>query len=104
MHLTLNQDHALLYAGLGLVVVVLTSFLKSVNFTPKQSHFLTVVVSILTGAVSTYFAKNGTDALFSVTKVSTAVYAASQLIYGFALQNSTVDAWLTKFNILPSNK
>jgi hypothetical protein len=102
MSLTTTQTHSLLFAVLGLAVVLVTSLVKTINLTPKQSHFISVVLSIATGAVSSYFQKNGSADLVSIAKNSTTIYAASQLIYGFALQNTSVDAWLTKFNLLPA--
>lgn len=102
MNLSPAEMSAVAYAGLGLVVVVLTSLLKTVNLSTKQSHLIAAVTSILTGYVSNYFSQNGTGDLVSVAQHSTTVYAASQLIYGFLIQNTQFNDWLTKFSIVPT--
>ena len=104
MNLTTAQTHSLVYLGLGLLVVLGTSLLKTIDLSPKQKHAIAGFLSVVSGYVSAYFAQNGTDDLVSIAKQSTTVYAVSQLLYGFVLQNSAVDTWLTKFNLLPSKK
>lgn len=104
MDLTSPEITALFYAGLGLVVVVLTSLLKTVNLSSRQSHLIATVVSMLTGFVSNYFAQAGTGDLVSIAQRSTLVYAASQMLYGFLLQNTQFNDWLTKFSIVPTKE
>jgi hypothetical protein len=102
MTLSPSELSALGYAGLGLIVVVLTSLLKTVNLSAKQSHLIATVTSLLTGVVSNYFSQHGTADLVSVAQHSTVIYAASQLLYNFVIQDTTFNDWLTKFNLLPA--
>jgi len=102
MNLTDSQILSLAFLGLGVVVALGTSLLKNVNLSPKVSHAIAIVLSIASSYVSAYFAKNGTTDLTTIAKQSTYIYTASQLIYAYALKGTTFDAWLTKFNLLPS--
>ena len=104
MDLTTNQTQSLTFLGLGLAVALLTSLLKNVNWSSKQKHTAAVFLSIVGGYVSSYFQKNGTTDLTDITKHSAYAYAVSQLFYSYALKNTSVNAWLTKFNLLPGSK
>jgi Zn-dependent protease len=101
MNLTDTQTTSLLFLGLGIFVTLATSLLKTVNVSPKTSNAIAGVLSLLTGYTSTYFLKNGTTDLLDVTKNSTYIYTTSQFVYVYALQNTTFNAWLTKFNLIP---
>lgn len=103
MNLSPSELTALGYAGLGLLVVLATSLFKTVNLSQKQSHLLATGVSLVTGIVSNYFSQNGTADLESIAQHSTTIYALSQLIYAFLLKDTTFNAWLTKFSILPKD-
>lgn len=104
MNLTDTQTTSLLFLGLGIVVTLLTSVLKTVTLSPKVSHAISVVLSVLAGYVSSYFQKNGVTDLTDLAKHFTYVYATSQLVYGYALKDSSLNAWLTNFNLLPTKK
>lgn len=101
MNLTDSQTQSLLFLGLGILVVLGTSFLKNVNWSKKQKHFLALILSSLTGLVSSYFQKNGTADLVNIAKNSTYLYTISQIGYVYFIGNTSLNAWLTKFNILP---
>lgn len=102
MNLTHAQILSLAFLGLGVVVAVGTSLLKTVNLSPKVSHVIALVLSLASGYVSAYFAKNGTTDLTTIAKQSTYIYTASQLVYAYALRGTSFDAWLTKFNLFPA--
>lgn len=101
MNLTDTQTTSLVFLGLGVFVALATSLLKTIDLSPKVSHTIAVVLSLLTAYVSAYFADNVTSNLTELAKHSTFVYAASQLFYAYALKDSNLNAWLTKFNLLP---
>jgi hypothetical protein len=101
MNLTHSQTESLTFLALGIAVTLLTSLLKTVDLSPKSSNAIAGVLSLLTGYTSAYFLKNGTTDLLDAAKHSTYIYAASQLVYIYALQNTTFNAWLTKFNLIP---
>jgi len=103
MSFTESQIQSLIFLGLGVLVVLGTSFLKNINWSKKQKHSIAVILSALTGVVSSYFKKNGTGDLTSIAENSAYLYAISQIAYVFVLGNTTLDTWLTKFNILPSS-
>jgi len=102
MNLTSAQSQSLLFAGLGVLVVLLTSLIKGNHWSKKTKHFVAVVISALTGVVSSYFQKNGTNNLTDVMKHSTYLYAISQLVYTYALGNTSINTWLTNFNLVPA--
>lgn len=102
MNLTHVQIQSLQFLGLGVFVAGATSLLKTVNLSPKVSHAIAAILSILTGVVSSYFAKNGTTDLTDIAKHSTYIYTASQLVYAYTLKGTSFDVWLTKFNLLPT--
>jgi len=104
MNLTHSQTESLMLLGLGILVTLLTSLLKTVDFSPKTSNAISGVLSLLTGYVSSYFLKNGTVDLMDTARHSTYIYAAAQLVYIYALQNTAFNAWLVKFNLLPTKK
>jgi len=102
MNLTDTQTTSLLFLGLGILVTLTTSLLKTVDLSPKISNAIAGALSLLTGYTSAYFLKNGTTDLLDAAKHSTYIYTASQLVYVYALQNTTFNAWLTKFNLIPT--
>lgn len=102
MNLTDSQTTSLAVLGLAVLVVLGSSFLKTVNLSSKVSHAIAIVLSISTGFVSNYFANNGTTDLTTIAQQSTYIYTASQLIYAYALKGTTFDVWLTKFNLFPA--
>jgi hypothetical protein len=104
MTLTDTQIQVATLAGLGLLVTLVTSFLKNINSSKKTKHTITVVLSVLTGAISSYFQKNGTVDLEDALKHSAYLYAASQMFYVYGLKNTQINALLTSLNILPSKK
>jgi len=101
MNLTDTQTLSLVFLGLGILVSLGTSLLKTIDLSPKVSHTIAVFLSLVASYVSSYFANNGTGDLTEVAKHSAFVYTASQLFYGYALKDSTLNAWLLKFNLLP---
>jgi len=102
MNLTDSQTTSLVMLGLAILVVLGSSFLKTVNLSSKVSHAIAIVLSVATGFVSNYFANNGVDDLTTIAKQSTYIYTASQLIYAYALKGTAFDVWLTKFNLFPA--
>lgn len=104
MNLTDLQIEALLFLGLGIVVSVGTSLLKTINVSPKVSQTIAGGLSVLAGYSSSYFARNGISDLEDIAKHSTYIYTASQLVYAYALQSTALNAWLIKFNLLPTKK
>jgi Zn-dependent protease len=104
MNLTSSQAESLTLLGLGILVTILTSLLKTVDFSPKFSNAISGVLSLLTGYVSSYFLENGPVDLIEAAKHSTYIYTAAQLVYIYALQNTAFNAWLVKFNLLPTKK
>ncbi|NDB81290.1 MAG: hypothetical protein EB127_00865 [Alphaproteobacteria bacterium] len=102
MDLTNTQLQSLGFLALGALVVLGTSFLKNAKWSSKQKHFVSIILSTLTGWVATYFQKNGTSDLENILKHSTYLYAFSQIAYAYFVSNTSLDTWLTKFNILPS--
>lgn len=101
MNLTSGQTNSLLFLGLGIVVAVLTSLVKQEKWSTKTKHAVSVVLSLLTGYVSQYFKTNGTTDLTTLAQHSTYLYAVSQLVYAYALSNTTFNGWLTQFNLVP---
>ncbi|NDB81751.1 MAG: hypothetical protein EB127_03235 [Alphaproteobacteria bacterium] len=104
MTLTDTQIQSATLAGLGFFVTLATSLLKNINASRKSKHTITVVLSALTAAVSSYFQKNGTLDLEDMLKHSAYLYAVSQMLYVYGLKNTQVNAWLTSLNVLPSKK
>lgn len=104
MNLTDTQTTSLLFLGLGILVTLATSLVKTINLSPKASNAIAGALSLLTGYVSAYFLKNGTIDLLDTAKHSTYIYTASQIVYVYALQNTAFNAWLIKFNLLPTKK
>ena len=104
MNLTSGQSQSLIFLGLGLVVTLLTSLVKKEKWSTKTKHSIAIVLSALGGFVSQYFKANGTTDLTSLAQHSTYLYAISQLVYAYALSNTTLNAWLTQFNLIPGGK
>lgn len=104
MTLTDTQVHSLTIAALGLFVTFATSTLKNINYSKKTKHTVAVVLSALSGLVSSYFQKNGTADLQDIVKHSAYLYAASQMLYVYGFKNTQINAWLTNLNILPTKR
>lgn len=104
MTLTDTQTQSLTFLILGIVVSLATSFLKNINWSRKTKHSVTVALSTMGALVSSYFQKNGTQDLEDIAKHFTYLYAVSQLFYVYGIKNTQLNAWLTKFNILPAKK
>jgi len=104
MNLTNTQFNSLLFLLLGVIIVFATSFLKNANWSKKNKHSLAVILSTLTGVVSSYFQKNGTSDLVDIAKHSTYLYTISQLAYTYFISNTSFNQWLTKFNLTSGTK
>jgi hypothetical protein len=100
MNLTDSQTVSITFLGLGILVTLLTSFLKTLNWSPKTTHSLVALLTLVGAYVSAYFQRNGTTDLEDVTKHFTYIYAASQFVYIYALRNTALNNWLVKFNLV----
>lgn len=89
----------------AVLVVLGTSLIKSVDMSDKVKNAIAVVLSVIGGIVtdlstrafdfSTY---QGLDILGTVL----VIYGASQLIYKFIMEDTTVDQKLESVHVLPS--
>lgn len=104
MTFTDTQIQSLTFLALGVVVSLATSFLKNINWSRKTKHSVNVLLSALGAVVTSYFQKNGVQDLEDIAKHFTYLYAVSQLFYAYGIRNTQINAWLTKFNVLPAKK
>lgn len=104
MTFTNTQIESLTFLILGIVVSLGTSFLKNIDWSKKTKHSVTVVLSTVGAIVSSYFQNNGVQDLEDIAKHFTYLYAVSQLFYAYGIKNTQLNAWLTKFNILPAKR
>ena len=104
MTFTNTQTQSLTFLALGIAISLVTSFLKNINWSKKTKHSVTVTLSAVAAVVSSYFQKNGSGDLEDIAKHFTYLYAVSQLFYAYGIKNTQINAWLTKFNILPAKK
>jgi hypothetical protein len=95
---------ALIYAVVGLVVVLLTSLLKKPKWSVKTKQAISTVLSLVAGTVATYFEVNGTSGLSDTVQNSAILLAASQLIYTFGIKDTGVNTYLTGLNLFGSTK
>jgi uncharacterized protein YacL len=95
---------ALIYAVVGLVVVLLTSLLKKPKWSVKTKQAINTVLSLIAGVITTYFEVNGTSGLSDTVQNSAMLLAASQVIYTFGLKDTAVNAYLTNLNLFGSSK
>ena len=95
------MNTALLLSGLsvGLVVTILTSVFKTINFSARQRHSIAVVLSAIGGALLSWVNFNGDYSVPHLLETFSAVYASSQLIYGYVLNGSNLDQVLTAFSV-----
>jgi len=100
MNLTNSQTVSLTFLTLGILVTLLTSLVKTLNWSPKTTHTLTAILSLLAGYVSAYFQRNGTTDLEDVAKHFAYIYTTSQFVYAYALNNTALNNWLLKFNLV----
>ena len=93
---------AVIYALVGLAVVVGTSVLKKEKWSVKTKTSISGGLSLVGGFVTTYFNSNGTDTLNSSIQNSAILLALAQLIYTFGLKDTSVNKFLTGLNLYKS--
>lgn len=92
--------------GVAVVVVLLTSVLKNVEWSSRVTNLIAAVLSVV-GAVVTVLAANGwsvdsfTDG--NVLEIALIVYGGSQLIYNFILKGTAVSEALDNVNVFGGN-
>lgn len=91
---------AVVYALVGLVVVLLTSLLKKESWSAKTNQILATILSTVGGLVTIYFQKGGSATLSNTVQHSAILLASAQLIYSLGLKDTAVNAYLSSLNIL----
>lgn len=91
---------AVVYALIGLAVVLLTSLLKKEHWSAKTNQILATVLSTIGGIATLYFKNGGTVTLSNTVQHSAILLAVAQLIYSLGLKDSAVNAYLTSINLL----
>jgi hypothetical protein len=91
---------AVVYALVGLVVVLLTSLLKKESWSAKTNQILATILSTVGGLVTIYFQKGESATLSNTVQHSAILLASAQLIYSLGLKDTAVNAYLSSLNIL----
>lgn len=93
----------LLLVGLAVLVTLLTSLFKNVNWNPRVKNLVATVVSVVAAGATLFLKKDGIDALADadLMELSLQVYGASQLFYHFILRGTPVEERLAETEVLP---
>jgi hypothetical protein len=81
--------------GVAVAVVLLTSLLKTINLSARVKSLISVVLSVVGGAVTVWVTSGGDFTTTNVVEAVALVYAASQILYNFILKNTPLDQTLT---------
>jgi biotin transporter BioY len=90
---------AVIYAIVGLVVVLLTSLLKKEHWSTKTNQVLATVLSTLGGLVTIYLKNGGSATLSNTVEHSAILLAVAQLIYSLGLKDTSINAYITSLNL-----
>lgn len=91
----INIDNNVLAALVGVFMPMLVSWLKNVSWSTQTKFLLTLVVSVILGAATSYV--SGTLGLTLATALAdiTIVFTASQVVYKLWFSGSPLDRSLT---------
>jgi len=90
---------AVVYALVGLAVVLLTSLLKKEHWSAKTNQVLATVLSTIGGIVTLYMNNGGTVTLSNTVQHSAILLGVAQLIYSLGLKNTAINEYLTGLNL-----
>ena len=90
---------AVVYALIGLAVVLLTSLLKKEHWSAKTNQVLATVLSTIGGIVTLYMNNGGTVTLSNTVQHSAILLGVAQLIYSLGLKNTAINEYLTGLNL-----
>lgn len=90
---------AVVYALVGLAVVLLTSLLKKEHWSAKTNQVLATVLSTVGGIVTLYMNNGGTVTLSNTVQHSAILLGVAQLIYSLGLKNTAINEYLTGLNL-----
>ena len=90
---------AVVYALIGLAVVLLTSLLKKEHWSGKTNQVLATVLSTVGGVVTLYLKNGGTVTLSNTVQHSAILLGVAQLIYSLGLKNTAINEYLTGLNL-----
>lgn len=82
-----------LILGFVVAVVLATSLIKHIDWSPKQKNLVAVVLSTIGAALSVIIAKGGLDALLTADLLESVVlvYGGSQALYNFVLHGTALE-------------
>jgi len=85
--------------GVAIAVVLLTSLFKTINLSTRVKSLISVVLSVVGGAVTVWVTNGGDFSTTNIVQAVALVYASSQILYNFILKNTPLDQTLTSITI-----
>lgn len=90
---------ALVYAVLGIAVVILTSVIKQEKWSKRNKQTASAVLSFVGGIVTAYFQNNGSVDLAETLNNSAVLLAVAQLVYSYGMRDTKLNKFLTSLHL-----